>query len=262
MKKFIILLVVFCPLFGILQAQNKKNEPIRRLKVMTYNLRFGELASLEQLAEHIKAFNPDFVALQEVDVKTFRDRALAQNGKDFINEIAYRTGMFGLYGKTIYYEKGYYGIGILSKYPYVNVQKVMLPRPEEKEQRALLFADFELSPTDTITFACTHLDYFSDKTRRIQVDFINKILLKSKYPTILGGDFNAHLDSPEINKGMSNWQLLTNEELTMPAWKPTVKIDYLWGIPKKHWKIIRTQTIQSVLSDHLPIVTELEWETK
>lgn len=40
---------------------------------MTYNLRFGELASLEQIAEHIKAFQPDFVALQEVDSKTYRE---------------------------------------------------------------------------------------------------------------------------------------------------------------------------------------------
>ena len=40
-----------------------------RVRVMTYNLRFGELASLEELAHHIKSFKPDFVALQEVDTK-------------------------------------------------------------------------------------------------------------------------------------------------------------------------------------------------
>lgn len=35
-----------------------------RVRVMTYNLRFGELASLDDLAAHIRAFKPDFVALQ------------------------------------------------------------------------------------------------------------------------------------------------------------------------------------------------------
>jgi endonuclease/exonuclease/phosphatase (EEP) superfamily protein YafD len=33
-----------------------------RLKVLTYNLRFGELASLEELAEFIKSQDPDVVA--------------------------------------------------------------------------------------------------------------------------------------------------------------------------------------------------------
>lgn len=34
------------------------------LKIMTYNLRFGEKASLEELAEAIRAQRPDLVALQ------------------------------------------------------------------------------------------------------------------------------------------------------------------------------------------------------
>ena len=70
-----------------------------RVKVMTYNLRFGELADLKDLAAHIKSFNPDFVALQEVDSKTNRERTPHQRGKDFISELAYYSGMFGIYGK-------------------------------------------------------------------------------------------------------------------------------------------------------------------
>lgn len=257
MKKILAIIIAFLPLV-LINAQEKKAEEPRRIKVMTYNLRFGELSSLEQLAEHIKAFNPDFVALQEVDVKTYRERAPKQNGKDFIGELAFRTGMFGLYGKSIYYKDGYYGIGILSKYPYIKVQKVMLPRPEEKEQRVMLYADFELSLTDTLTFACTHLDYFSAETRQKQTSFINNILLKSTYPVVLGGDFNAQPDSPEIKKEMSAWSMLTNNDFSIPAWKPEAKIDYIFGYPKKHWKVVRSQTIQSSLSDHLPIITELE----
>lgn len=47
-------------------AQAKPEE----LKVLSYNLSFGELASLEQLAKFIKSEDPDIVALQEVDVGT------------------------------------------------------------------------------------------------------------------------------------------------------------------------------------------------
>ena len=43
-----------------------------KLRVMTFNLRFGERATNEQIASLIKRYNPDFVALQEIDVMTER----------------------------------------------------------------------------------------------------------------------------------------------------------------------------------------------
>ena len=88
MKKYLLLFL--CLTLGVAYAQDTL-----RVRVMTYNLRFGELASLEELAHHIKSFKPDFVALQEVDSKTDRKRTPHQKGKDFISELAYHTGMFG-----------------------------------------------------------------------------------------------------------------------------------------------------------------------
>ena len=52
--RLIILSVLLSCLSAMAQSDTIK------VKVMTYNLRFGELASLEQLAQHIKSFNPDF----------------------------------------------------------------------------------------------------------------------------------------------------------------------------------------------------------
>lgn len=77
MKAFkYLLIVVFLYQFGNVYAQDTL-----RIKVMTYNIRFGELASLEELASHIKSFNPDFVALQEIDCKTDRgERAPHKSG--------------------------------------------------------------------------------------------------------------------------------------------------------------------------------------
>ena len=49
MKAFkYLLIVVFLYQFGNVYAQDTL-----RIKVMTYNIRFGELASLEELASHI-----------------------------------------------------------------------------------------------------------------------------------------------------------------------------------------------------------------
>ena len=225
MKAFkYLLIVVFLYQFGNVYAQDTL-----RIKVMTYNIRFGELASLEELASHIKSFNPDFVALQEIDCKTDRgERAPHQIGRDYISELAYFTKMFGVYGKTIDYKGGYYGIGILSR--------------------------------DTICFASTQLDYQLPKTREAQTAFITEHFNVYRYPVVLGGDFNTAPSSKEIKYNMlENWFLATDYGFTVPAWNPKRKIDYIFARPKQGWKIVRTQTVQSVLSDHLPIVTELEY---
>lgn len=248
----------FCFFLVCLYTSLAFSQDTLKLRIMTYNLRFGEKASLEQLAEHIKAFDPDFVALQEVDVKTYRERAPLQNGKNFISELGYRTGMLSLYGKSIEYKDGYYGIGILSKHPYISVDKTMLAQPQkDKEQRVMLQAKFEVNGKDTIVFASTHLDYFSAETRNIQIEEIQRMLEQSLYPVILGGDFNARPDSKEIRMGMSNWQLLTDNDNTVPAHAPKYKIDYLYGYPKDIWNISWSQAIHSQLSDHLPIITEV-----
>lgn len=232
-----------------------------KIKVMTYNIRFGQLASLEDLAAHIKSFNPDFVALQEIDCRLNRgERAPHQAGRDYISELAYYTKMFAVYGKTIDYKGGYYGIAILSRYPYISTQKTMLPWPDKgHERRALLEGLFEVGG-DTICFASTHLDFQLSETRYLQTSFITEHFRDYQYPVILGGDFNTEPSSKEIEDNlMKHWFLATDHDFTIPAWKPVRKIDYLFARPMKGWKIIRTQTVQSALSDHLPIVTELEY---
>ncbi|GAB6123652.1 endonuclease/exonuclease/phosphatase family protein [Dysgonomonas termitidis] len=234
-----------------------------QLKVLCYNLRFGELASLEEFADFIKKENPDIVALQEVDVNTSRTRAPHQNGKNFISELAFRTGMLSLYGRTIDYAGGYYGIGILSKYPISQSQRIFLPMPEgAKERRALLTGEVELSEGKSITFACTHLDYTTSEVRRAQVDFINRQLMTIETPIILCGDFNARPDSDEIANGMKNWMQVSTMDFTIPAKSPKSKIDYIFCYPASDvWKIVKSYTPVVQLSDHLPIITTLTLET-
>ena len=241
--------------------KNKVNNQSLKIKVMSYNLHFGELASLEELANHIKAFKPDFVALQEVDCNTHRKRAPHQHNKNFINELAYLTGMFGLYGKTIDYSDGYYGIGILSRYPYISVQKTLLPHIEKNfEQRIILEGVFDVEG-DTLIFASTHLDAQSEETRILQAQSISEHFAKTKYPTLIGGDFNATPTSEVIKQMRKNWFYDPSEEPTIPSQNPTRRIDFIFAKPIKGWKVIRSQSVYSSLSDHLPIITELEYQS-
>jgi endonuclease/exonuclease/phosphatase family metal-dependent hydrolase len=229
------------------------------LKVLCYNLRFGELASLELLAEYISSENPDLVALQEVDVRTNREMAPHQNGKDFITELGFRTGMLATYARTIDFSGGYYGIGILSKYPFEQTRKIMLPIPEgSNEQRAVLLADVELPGGRVFTFACTHLDHSSSAVRTIQVQAMGEILKNNRLPLIIAGDFNARPDSPEIKDGMKDYLQACSNDFTFSSTDPKSKIDYIFCYPAADWKKVEAATRRITLSDHLPVTAVVQ----
>jgi endonuclease/exonuclease/phosphatase family metal-dependent hydrolase len=255
---FLIIIAILIYPFNVSGEPENDNKPFP-LTVLSYNLRFGELASLEEFAEYIRRENPDIVALQEVDVKTNRPNAPHQNGKDFITELGYLTGMLTAYARTIDYSGGYYGIGILSKYPFKMTKKIMLPMPEgAKEQRAALTADVELPGGKCFTFVSTHLDHSVSSVRQAQVRAINKALKKNIYPLIIAGDFNGKPDSPEIRKGMEKWEQACSPDFTISSGNPISKIDYIFYKPAKRWRVISSCTPHIKLSDHLPVIVKIE----
>ena len=230
-----------------------------QLKIVCYNIRYGELASLEEIAGFFKDQNADIVALQEVDVNTHREAAPHQNGKDFITELGYHSGMLTAYARTIYYSGGYYGIGILSKYPFKQTRKVLLPMTAgAREQRGMLLADVELPNGKMVTFVSTHLDHSTSEVRSAQVEVVNQTLMDNPYPVIIAGDFNADPESKEIKEGMKNWGRACPLEFTAPAKSPRVKIDYIFYYPTDKWNVIKSETPQIQMSDHLPVTAEME----
>lgn len=226
------------------------------LKLMTYNLRFGELASMKEIADYITSENPDIIALQECDWGTYRDRALHQNGVKFVNELAYHTGMFGVYGKSIQYSGGYYGLGLLSKYPILKYERVLLPNDGNTEQRIMLVVDIELPCGKIITFANTHLEVMTPQMRIEQVRFINDYFKGWPNQLILAGDMNATPDSEEMAMLRKKWKDLTNRVFTYHSSNPEIKIDYIYAKPDKKVDLLNTQVCEDIkLSDHFPVIS-------
>ena len=251
----ILLIISFIGLsMAAMSAQIKADT----LKLMTYNLRFGELASMQQIGEYIASENPDIVAIQECDWATKRKRATHQNGVKFVNELAYYSGMFGIYGKSINYAGGYYGIGLLSKYPILSYERVLLPNDGKTEQRSMLIADIELPGGEVITFVNTHLEVQTAQMRIEQVKFIEKYLEGRKNQLFLAGDMNATPDSKEMGMLRENWADLTDKVFTYHTAKPEIKIDYIYSKPEKNVELVNTVVKEDVkLSDHFPVISTI-----
>ena len=228
------------------------------IKVMTFNIHAGHDASLQQIGQFIKRYQPDFVALQEVDHNTRRSNCPQQNDRDFITELAYYSGMQGLFGPTIKFSGGNYGIGLLTRHQFVDVNNIKLPHPVDRmEQRGMLQGTFILADGDTITFACTHLEAFDSVSRAAQVQFILDHFSGSMRPVILAGDFNASPDDPVIERLMNQWLDCTTDDFTFSVNTPNEKIDYILAQPKGVWHTIESQVIPVKLSDHYPVIATL-----
>ncbi len=224
----------------------------KSLKIMTYNLRFGEHASMQEIGQYIASESPDIVLLQECDWATYRERAPRQHGVKFMNELASETGMFPAYGKAIVHKGGYYGLGILSRYPIVATERIYLPADYSKEQRVMLMADIELPDGQIITAVSTHIG-LSDKERMQQVKYIEK-QLKGRTYVILAGDMNATPNSSEMQRLYKSWKEVSGDAFTFPSTGPQMKIDYIFCRPAAKVEFVSTRTVtDKILSDHCPV---------
>lgn len=241
-----------------IKTTDKNEYPARKLKVMSYNLRFGERAPMDRLAAEIKVENPDFVALQEVDVNAARRAAGENMGLNYINELAQRTGMFGYYGRTINFLGGYYGVAILSKHPATDVRTYPLPNPKNAEARVLLKGKFLLDGVRPFVFASTHLDYSDRSTTLLQAQHLLPILTSDGIPAIVGGDFNTSTKDDAIIFMASEGATLSGTAPTFPSDGPTTKIDHLFGYPEESFILEESHegpVSDHAASDHLPIIS-------
>jgi len=261
MKLKLFLFPLFLFAVSLSFAQNEP-KPKKIIKFMTFNIYHGETMkgdfNLDVIAKVINDANPDFVALQEVDFKTNRAKKY-----DLASELGIRTKMTSLFAKSMNYDGGEYGEGILSKHSLVSSRNVNLPYTKGNEPKNAVEIVSVLPSGDTIAFVGTHLDYKEIETDRInQVKKINKVFIKNKYPTILAGDLNSLPESNPMKILEEKWGTSydkTNPLFTIPSSKPEKTIDYIMFSPKSRWKVLSREVIQnSVASDHCAYVTTLE----
>jgi len=200
---------------------------VRPVTMMTFNIRMGcgledpfnlpegGLGHLPQCAEVIKAVDPDWVAVQEIDRCTKRAGHVDQTA-----ELARLCGMRGTFVKKVDKPDGDYGLAVLSKDEPIAVSKIIVPG--SAHPRCIEIVEF----TNYIV-ACTHfpLKEFM-RVRAAEMAALN--LAGRGKPVFLAGDFNATLHSPSIDELEKNFKILSDTgKPTYRADAPTRCIDYI-----------------------------------
>ena len=224
------------------------------LRILSYNVRnckgMDEKTDYDRVATVIGSIHPELVALQELDSVTTRS-----NGIDVLKVLAKKCGMNYIYGASMPYRGGKYGIGIISKETPLSTSFLSLPGREEK--RGLLMAEFK-----NYFLFCSHFS-LTEADRVATVQMINQKVIGVQKRVFLAGDMNTAPESTAINLLSEHWINLSGVQPTFPSPGPTKCIDYIWGINCCNftYNIIKQEVVpEKTASDHRPVFVDVSYK--
>ena len=190
-----------------------------------FKLPEGGLGHLPQCAEVIRAANPDWVAIQEIDRCSLRAGHVDQTA-----ELARLCGMHGTFVKKTPEKDGDYGLAILSKEKPIAVSKILMPgRAHTRCVEILEFKDCFV--------ACSHFP-LTDSLCEVAADIVRLNLADREKPVFFAGDLNSKPDTKTIAILKKGFTILSDvTQNTFPADAPRCCIDYIM-VDTKHADIV------------------------
>lgn len=240
----------------------------KQIKAGTYNIHIGKgmdkVLDLNRIAKIITDNNADIIGLQEIDKNTTRSGNINQ-----FEELKKLTGMNGVFGKSIDFQGGEYGIGILTKYKIIESKHFPMPEGKESERRSFIAVLVETKTGFKFWFINTHLGLVAED-RKDQIAAINDFSKQCKEPLLFVGDLNNEPDFTDAAFKMllANFDdaFMTSAEgkplqaeaqkinyLTFPSDKPDRKIDYIMMRKNEGWQKLDAYIPNTQASDHLPL---------
>lgn len=248
------------------QSESTKTAPLgQSIRVLTYNIHHANppdkegVIDLAAIADVIRQSNADLVAVQELDSMAER------SGRNFqLKSLAEELDMNYHFFSAIPFQGGAYGVGILSRFPISQPQKIALPEAANRnvEDRVLGILKIKLANEKTIYFGCTHWDVSHAENRELQAKATNEAASQLDAPVIIGGDFNAKTDSKPMDLLRRVFTDASQEFApTIPTVIPNRKIDHVLYHPDSQFKLddeeVMMTPVSQTASDHLPYWVDL-----
>ena len=217
--------------------------------------------NLAKIATYINQHNPDIVTLQEIDEKSILSGNF--NQFEFIDKqlnYPYKYFVPSCSIKNIFVS----GNGILSKYPLKNCESFKFNFTFPTDRMGFIVTDVTL-PGKIVTIFNLHLvylDWLKHNSRKLELDFVEKIAKQKENDLIFSGDFNCEFLGKEnsLRNFIENLNLQIYEPKehnfeTSPSWKPKKRID--WILISRNLKFTSYTTFSERLSDHLPLMVNI-----
>lgn len=247
----------------------KNSEPRQALRVMSYNVHscigMDSKIAPERIARVISRYQPDIVALQELDVGKHRTNSTHQ-----AELIARILEMQYHFHPAMHIEDEQYGDAILTHLPMKTIQAAALPsHPSGRkcEPRGVLWVSVEFNGVE-IQVLNTHLGLFTAERHAQVNELISERWLNHpgcNGPVILCGDLNALPRSYVLRTlgkrldDVQTWHPQHRALNTFSGRLPALRIDHIL-VDNIH-NVSRIEVpftdIVRLASDHLPLIADL-----
>jgi len=275
-----------------------KEKQANALRVMTWNVaQFNVMEDKQhpdvksRMIDIINQNEPDIACFQEMVAE---DSTVREHGHvdEFLQKLNFKNYFYSYNVKEDFWGYAHFGIIIFSKYPIINKQTVSF-YPNDYNS-IFQYADI-VKGDDTIRlfnihlqslrFSKENLKYIDKPTvedekmaikesksilgkfkkgflrRELQADRIRAEIDKSPYPTIVTGDFNDVPNSyayHTIGGDMKNAFVEKGSGLgrTFSGISPVLRIDNIFA--DKRMDVLQFELIKKKLSDHFPIIADLQ----
>lgn len=240
------------------------------LRIATFNIRYGRgqdnRVDLARIADVITDHTLDVIILNEVDQNWPRS-----GYQDQASQIGQLTGM-----KNVFYAPALrilpwlgtmslaYGNAMISHLPWASIESVDLPRFGTNEPRNLVLTHIPIDASGkTLHVVGTHLSTNREE-RHAQVEFIRDRFPLNGERILLLGDFNSQPHQADMQILFdAGWVDLWSEYgqgdgFTFPSDAPKHRIDYILTSPETARAVLAIEVGQTLVSDHLPIIVELD----
>lgn len=231
------------------------------MKIMSFNTQhclnfITRKIDFDVMAEAIKTCQADIVGLNEM-----RDLGAHPEYGAQTSTLSSLTALdHHFFAKAISFPQGPYGNALLSRYPIVSAESILIPDPDPKkyngyyETRCLLKARLE----NGLLVLVTHFGLNPDEQENAVQTILEHLEDKN---CILMGDFNMRPDNPlllPIRERMRDTaSLFTKELFSFPSDAPDRKIDYIFT--SFDIEVVSADIPAIVASDHCPHVAELNF---
>ncbi len=229
-----------------------------KIKVMTFNIQhcrnfISTKIDTEAVSAAIAGTRAQICGLNEVRSQGTRD--------DYTDQTATLSAQLGFFGAFLPSDMIYgtepYGNAVVSAFPIVKKELFRIPEKfRVPEHRAVLRCEFDVD--DGFAVYQTHFGLKKHELKSA-AEFVYDLFIKEDLPAVLMGDFNMAPSHPSMKKFMTSTEIFCAESttLTFPSDEPEIKIDYIFANSKV--QILDAQVLPLVVSDHRPMVAEIEF---
>lgn len=217
------------------------------ITVMTYNVRHGRgidgRVDLERIAAVIRESEADIVALQEVDRYWWRSGM-----EDQIRRLGEKLEMSWVYAPAIAAGWMQYGNAVLSRFPLVEGEMVLLPGWREPRNMMRVLVEIDGVPVELIN---THLGVHAGE-REMQLPNLLDRLTEVATVAILLGDFNMREDDPLFEGVLEHWRRV---EFNAPTLRGGHRVDHIFV--RGPMTVVDVAIEIADASDHFPLKARL-----